>query len=78
MKKLILGCFLISGFAAAGTSVSENMETRTSGCDPEDIVFVSFDTSCGPPAVASGCTTEEIVADIINWEEFHCGPTIAP
>jgi hypothetical protein len=78
MKKLILGCFLISGFAAAGTSVSENMETKTRGWDPADIVFVSFNTSCGSPAVASGCTTGEIMADVISWEEFHCGPTIAP
>lgn len=78
MKKLILGCFLISGFAAAETSVSENLGTKTSGCDPEDIVFVSFETSCGQPAVASGCTTEEIIADVLRWEEFYCEPTIAP
>lgn len=39
MKKLILGCFLISGFAGAETSVSENMETKTTGCDPSDIVL---------------------------------------
>ncbi len=83
MNKLILGCFLISGFAVAETSVSENkisesMEIITRGCDPENIVFISFNTSCGPPAVASGCTTGEIIADVLNWEEFHCGPTIAP
>jgi hypothetical protein len=57
MKKLILGCFLISGLAAAETSVSENMEIKTRGCDSKNIVFISFNTSCGPPAVASGCTT---------------------
>lgn len=81
MKKLILGCFLISGFAVAETSVSENkipetVETTKRQCPPENLVFVSFNTTCGEPAVASGCTTEEIVADVLHWEEFHCGPLI--
>ncbi|MGM0945166.1 MAG: hypothetical protein ACQEW9_08270 [Bacteroidota bacterium] len=78
MKKLILGCFLFTGFAAAETSASRMMTTTASGCDPEDMAYVLIETSCGPTAIASGCTTEEVIADTLSWEEFYCGPTIMP
>jgi hypothetical protein len=83
MNKLILGCFLISGFAVAETSVSENKipetkETKTRLCPPEDAFFISITTSCGEPAVATGCTTAEIVADTIQWEVFYYGPLAPP
>ncbi|MEP1259723.1 hypothetical protein [Algoriphagus sp.] len=51
MNKLILGCFLISGFAVAETSVSENKISETTEnkrqCPPEEHIFILFNTSCG-------------------------------
>lgn len=66
MKKLLFSCFLISGFA-----VAENLKQEM--CPPEDLVFVPITTSCGEAAVASGCTTQQIIDDTAQWEEFHCG-----
>ncbi|MDF2157524.1 hypothetical protein [Algoriphagus sp. CAU 1675] len=43
-----------------------------------EMVFVPVNTSCGKLAVASGCTTEEILEDAMQWEEFYCGESIAP
>jgi len=40
-------------------------------CD--EYYYVDVTTSCGKPAVASGCTTEEIIADTIAWENYLCG-----
>jgi len=73
MKKLLIGCFLVSGFAVASSNVEE---TRL--CDPENYVYVPITTSCGKSAVASGCTTEDIVADTISWDQFLCEPEPLP
>lgn len=43
-----------------------------------DLIFVPVTTSCGKQALASGCTTEEIVADAIALDNMLCGPEIAP
>ncbi|WP_339751014.1 hypothetical protein [Algoriphagus aquimarinus] len=82
-EKLLLVCLLFSGFAVTNTTAAETLMgdskiTETRLCPPEDNVFITFETSCGETAVASGCTTEEIVADVIQWEEFYCGPMVGP
>lgn len=35
-----------------------------------DFVFVPITTSCGKSAVASGCTTQELIEDVMQWEDF--------
>ncbi len=40
--------------------------------------FVTVTTSCGRTAVASGCTTSEIIADAMAWDNLLCGSTPMP
>jgi|GEM_PF-5462207 len=64
---------MISGFAFAETSHSNAIEKKDLRmCAPEDMQYVSFTTTCGRPAVASGCTTEDLIADAVSWESFLC------
>lgn len=40
-------------------------------CDTWGSVLMT--TSCGKLAVASGCTTQELIEDAMQWEDFLCG-----
>ncbi|MEB2774547.1 hypothetical protein SYJ56_04475 [Algoriphagus sp. D3-2-R+10] len=76
MKKLILFCFLISGFAFtfAGPRVPDKGKMdKFSMCPPEEMQYESFTTTCGKTAVASGCNITELLEDAAEWESFHCG-----
>lgn len=66
MKKLILSTFMLFGLARGVSLACENPS------------FVIVNTSCGETGLASGCSTEELLADAVRIEEEYCGPTIAP
>lgn len=67
MRNKIVAVFTVIVFSTGVSFATEPCE-----------VYVDVTTSCGEPAVASGCTVGEIIDDALAWDELLCDGNLAP